>query len=83
MATATHEKPVSKVTAPIKTFRDRGLSAAIFENHGKSDDRDVPFHKVSLQRTYKDGDEFKTTNSLGRDDLPAPPCSCSVSGSSS
>lgn len=42
----------------------------MFENRAKSGDRTVTFHKVSLQRTYKDGDEFKTSSSFGRDDLP-------------
>ena len=55
---------------PVKVFRSRGVSASIFANHAKSDGRDITFHKVSLQRTYKDGDEWKTTTSFGRDDLP-------------
>ncbi len=55
---------------PVKVFRSRGLSASVFANHAKSDGRDITFHKVSLQRTYKDGDEWKTTTSFGRDDLP-------------
>lgn len=57
-------------TKPVKVFRVRGLSAAIFANHAKVEGRDVTFHKVSVQRTYKDGDEFKTTTSFSRDDLP-------------
>ena len=57
-------------TKPVMVFRLRGVSASIFANHAKKPDRAVPFFKVSLQRTYKDGDEFKTTTSLGRDDLP-------------
>lgn len=55
---------------PVKVFRSRGVSASIFANHAKSDGRDITYHKVSLQRTYKDGDEWKTTTSFGRDDLP-------------
>ena len=55
---------------PVKVFRSRGVSASVFANHAKSDGRDITFHKVSLQRTYKDGDEWKTTTSFGRDDLP-------------
>lgn len=55
---------------PVKVFRLRGISASVFENHAKSDGRDISFHKVSLQRTYRDGDEWKTTTSFGRDDLP-------------
>lgn len=55
---------------PVKVFRARGISASVFENTAKSGNRTVTFHKVSLQRTYKDGDEFKTTTSFSRDDLP-------------
>ena len=57
-------------TKPVKVFRSRGVSASIFANHAKSDGRDITFHKVSLQRTWKDGDEWKTTSSFSRDDLP-------------
>ena len=36
---------------------------------GERRDREVVFPKVHVQRTYKVGDEFKKTASLGRDDL--------------
>jgi len=55
---------------PVKVIRLRGVSASIFANQAKSDGRDITFHKVSLQRSYKDGDEWKQTSSFGRDDLP-------------
>ena len=55
---------------PVKVFRLHGLSASIFANRAKSADREVPFYKVSLQRTYHDGEKFQSTTSLGRDDLP-------------
>lgn len=55
---------------PVQVFRARGISASVFENTATSGGRTVTFHKVSLQRTYKDGDEFKTTTSFSRDDLP-------------
>lgn len=61
--TATSQKPV-------KVIRVRGISASVFANHGKSDGRDITFHKVSVQRSYKDGDDWKQTTSFGRDDLP-------------
>ena len=57
-------------TKPVKSFRLRGVSVAVFENHTQSEGRDVTFHKVSVQKTYKEGEEFKTTTSFGRDDLP-------------
>lgn len=55
---------------PVKVIRLRGVSASIFANHAKNDGRDITFHKVSIQRSYKDGEEWKQTTSLGRDDLP-------------
>ena len=45
----------------------RGISASIFAN---TTDSGVTFHKVAIQRTYKDGDTFKTSTTFGRDDLP-------------
>lgn len=59
-----------KSQKPVKVFRHRGVSASVFENKTKVGDRSVTFHKVSLQRTYKDGEAFKTTSSFSRDDLP-------------
>ena len=57
-------------TKPVRVFRaPRGLSASVFLNRATVRDREVAFFKTQLQRTYKDGDEFKTTQSLGRDDL--------------
>jgi len=61
--TATSQKPV-------KVIRLRGVSASIFANHAKSEGRDITFHKVSVQRSYKDGEEWKQTTSFSRDDLP-------------
>ena len=54
---------------PVKVFRLLGVSASVFANRPFKGSN-VPFYKVSLQRTYKDGDEFKTTTSFSRDDLP-------------
>ncbi len=53
---------------PVKSFRLRGITASIFEN--VSDDTGKSFYKVTLQRSYKQGDDWKSTNSFGRDDLP-------------
>lgn len=52
---------------PVFSKRWKFMNVSVFENQtqeGKS------FFKVSLQRTYKEGEEFKTTSSLSRDDLP-------------
>ena len=53
---------------PVKVFRLRGVKASVFENHLEG--QSAVFHKVSLQRIYRDGEEWKTTQSLGRDDIP-------------
>lgn len=52
---------------PVERFQLRGITASVFEN--KSDNGAV-FYKASINRTYKDGDQFKTTNVFSRDDLP-------------
>src|SRR5687767_10522143 len=65
------EKETVSGTKPVMTFRARGVSVAVFPNLGKTEDgRDITFHKVRVQRSYRDGTEWKQTESLGRDDLP-------------
>lgn len=54
-------------TKPVKTFRYRGISAAIFENY--TDKGDL-FHKVTIVRNYKTDDGFAATPSYSRSDLP-------------
>jgi hypothetical protein len=55
---------------PEKVIRLRGVSASVFANRAETDHGEVIFHKVAVQRTYKEGEEFKTTTSFGRDDVP-------------
>jgi hypothetical protein len=55
---------------PVKVFRVRGISASVFQNQSTAEGRDGVFYRVTLQRTYKDGAEFKTTSSFNRDELP-------------
>ncbi len=51
---------------PIQVFRRRGIKVSVFQNPSG----DQVFHKVVTQKIYKEGEDWKTTNSLGRDDLP-------------
>ena len=62
MATATNK--------PINVFRRRGVKVSVFENFANNGEQDIVFHKVSLQRIYRDGEEWKTTTSLGCNDIP-------------
>lgn len=48
-------------TQPAAKFRIGFVTATVWEND--------KFYNVSLARTYKDGDEYKETNSLGHGDL--------------
>lgn len=64
------EAATPSTTKPVATFRLRGISASVFANHAKSEGRDITFHKVSIERAYKDGDDWKHTTSFGRNDLP-------------
>lgn len=64
------EQETASAQKPIKTIRLRGVSASIFANKVKVEGKDITFHKVSVQRSYKDGDDWKHTSSFGRDDLP-------------
>ena len=50
---------------PVHTIRFGNISAAIWENEGQKG----TFHSVTLTRSYKDGDQWKDTPSMNRDDL--------------
>ncbi len=50
---------------PIREIRMGAIKASIWENRN---DKGV-WHNVSLSRIYKSGDEWKSTESFGRDDL--------------
>ena len=52
-------------TNPIAQLRYGSISAAIWKN----DSDKGAFYNVTFQRTYKDSDELKNTQSFGREDL--------------
>ena len=52
---------------PVKVFRVRGITASVFANQTKKGDA---FHKVCLQRTWWDGDKYRTSDTFGRDEVP-------------
>lgn len=51
---------------PVQEIRLGRVKAAVWENETRSGMR----FSVTVQRIYKDGDEWKTSDSFGRDDLP-------------
>ena len=53
-------------TKPVNEIRIGSIRAAIWKNKTGESIR----HNVTFSRSYKDGDEWKTSDSFGRDDLP-------------
>lgn len=51
---------------PVHQIRIGAIKAAIWEN--KNDK--IVRHNVTAERLYKDGANWKSTSSFGRDDLP-------------
>ena len=66
MTKQTQQPKSDQQNKPVKVFRLRGVKVAVFENRGEQG----AFHKTAIQRIYREGEEWKTTTSLGRDDLP-------------
>jgi len=50
---------------PTAQLRYGNISAAIWRNETEKDS----FYNVTFQRTYKEAEELKNTQSFGRDDL--------------
>jgi len=53
-------------TKPVHEIRLGAIKAAIWANETQSGVR----HNVTLSRLYKDEEEWKSSDSFGRDDLP-------------
>src|SRR5256886_11697041 len=50
-------------------YRMRGISVAVFANKVKTKDgREIELHNISVQRRYRDGDEYKTSSVFRRDE---------------
>jgi len=55
---------------PVKVFKAGGVKAAIWENTIKHDGAQVIANSVQIDRTYKQGDEYKHATSYNIQDLP-------------
>lgn len=49
------------MSAPVKKFRLGSVTASIWKNGD--------YHSITLERTYKDGEELKNTGNLNPGDL--------------
>lgn len=58
---------MSSGNRPIHEIKLGRIRASIWTNES---DRSEMWFNVSIARVYRDGDQWKTTTSFGRDDLP-------------
>ena len=63
---ATNKTHPQEPNKPVQVYRARGVKISVFENRAG----DNVFYKTAIQRIYREGEEWKTTTSLSRDDLP-------------
>jgi len=52
---------------PLRVYRARGITASVFCYSTKEGGC---FHKVCLHRTYRDGKQWRTSDTFGRDEAP-------------
>lgn len=52
---------------PIKSVKLGGIEVAIWENASKEGNK---FFTTTIERNYKNGEDWKKTNSLRNEDLP-------------
>ena len=55
---------------PTKVFRCGPVKAAIWSNSRIINDMLAEVHSIQIDRSYKDGEEWKHTNSFNVEDLP-------------
>ena len=65
MANSSNKK-TSTANKPVEELRLGTIKAAIWQNESKNGTR----YSVRITRLYKDEDEWKTSDSFGRDELP-------------
>lgn len=66
MATATSRTSAQNANRPVHEVKFGRVKAVIWANETQNGTR----HNVTFQRVYKDGEEWRTSDSFGRDDLP-------------
>lgn len=63
--TQPHNGPDTTRARPVQEIRIGAIRAAIWRNETESGVR----HNVTFERIYRDGEEWRSTSSFGRDDL--------------
>lgn len=55
---------------PEKRFKCGSVSASIWANAKTVEGEMVKYYSITIDKAYKDGDEWKHTNSFATEDLP-------------
>ena len=58
------------MSKPIKRFRCGAISASLWVDRKTVEGKPVEYHSISITKSYKDGDDWKHTNSFSTEDLP-------------
>ena len=67
---ATRSRSSDQKNKPDRTFRLGPISATVWLNEVDTDSGSAEIRNVTLQRRYRDGDDWKSSSSLGVQDLP-------------
>jgi hypothetical protein len=59
------KQSTSESNLPVHTVRHRNIKASIWRNETEKG----PMYKVSITRSYREGNEWRDTHSFGYDDL--------------
>jgi hypothetical protein len=57
-------------TKPVQKFRAGQVSCALWENEITVSGRKIKVLKATVERRYKDGDEWKSSGSFSRNEIP-------------
>ena len=74
MATKTKpeaNKTESNGSKPVQVYKAKGIRVSIFANTSEKDGKPTTFYKMAApQKFYRDGEEWKATQSFSGSDLP-------------
>jgi hypothetical protein len=56
----------SESNSPAMVFKAKGVRVSIFHNVSGSSS----WHRINIHKAYREQDQWKTTTSLNRDDIP-------------
>jgi hypothetical protein len=62
----SNQTPKDQSNEPLRVFRSSGISVAVFSNTSDGN----TFYKLSAQRVYKVGKDFKTSTSFALSEAP-------------